>query len=97
MVMPTHMLCKDFHTRLANLETKFALSDRAVTEELNAIRMELLAVRDYVSQLHQSLHIVSIQIRTLIKRVDVMEEQLEHVRDAVRQDLDESVCRCDSN
>ncbi|KAB1212256.1 hypothetical protein CJ030_MR5G025024 [Morella rubra] len=75
MVMLTHMLCKDFNTRLADLETKFALSDRAVTEELNAIRMELFA------------------IQTLIKWVNITGEQLEHVCDAVEQNLDKPV-RC---
>ncbi|KAB1205862.1 hypothetical protein CJ030_MR7G027953 [Morella rubra] len=72
--------------------------------ELNAIQMEVFAVRDHMSQMYLSLHTVLIQIRTLIKQVDNMEEQLEHVRDknkiklehvrdAVRQDVDEPV-RC---
>ncbi|KAB1226650.1 hypothetical protein CJ030_MR1G027467 [Morella rubra] len=64
--------------------------------DLNAIWMEVVAVKDHVSQLYQSLHTVPIQIQTLIKRVDIM-EQLEHVRDAVRQDVNELVRRRDSN
>ncbi|KAB1216289.1 hypothetical protein CJ030_MR4G026707 [Morella rubra] len=42
--------------------------------ELNAIRIEVVAMRDHVSQLYQSLHTVPIQIQILIKRMDIMEE-----------------------
>ncbi|KAB1206604.1 hypothetical protein CJ030_MR7G020489 [Morella rubra] len=65
--------------------------------ELNAIRVEVVAVRDHVSQLYQSLHTIPIQIWTLIKRMDIMEEQLEHVREAVGQDVDEPIRRRDSD
>ncbi|KAB1219412.1 hypothetical protein CJ030_MR3G001105 [Morella rubra] len=92
-----HMLCMDLHTRLITLETNFDFTERGLREELNAMQMELIFVREHVSQLHQSLHTVPIQLRTLIKWVDIMEEQLEHVCDAIGQDLDEPVRRRDSD
>ncbi|KAB1206358.1 hypothetical protein CJ030_MR7G018911 [Morella rubra] len=85
----THSLCMELQCRLTGLETKLALTDRALTEELNIMRMELFSVRQQLSELSQSVHTVPIQLQTLVRRVDNMEEHLAHVRDALGQDLDE--------
>ncbi|KAB1216200.1 Zinc finger protein CONSTANS-LIKE 13 [Morella rubra] len=88
IVRPTHSLCMELQCRLTGLETKLALTDRAL-KELNIMRMELFSVRQQLSELSQSVHTVPIQLQTLVKRVDNMEEHLAHVRDALGQDLDE--------
>ena len=93
---PTHLLCRELHTRLTSLENNFALMEMAL-RELNAMWTELFSVREHMSQLSQSLYTIPIQLRTLIKRVDNMEEQLEHVHDALRQDLDQPTRLCDSD
>ncbi|KAB1205858.1 hypothetical protein CJ030_MR7G027949 [Morella rubra] len=64
-------------------------NDRAITEELNIMRMEIIRIREQLSQLSQSVHTVPVQLQTLVRRVDNMEEHLAHVRDALGQDLDE--------
>ena len=74
---------------MIGLETKLALTDRAITEELNIMRMEIIRIREQWSQLSQSVHTVPVQLQTLVRRVDNMEEHLVHVSDALRQDLDE--------
>ncbi|KAB1213499.1 hypothetical protein CJ030_MR5G003431 [Morella rubra] len=79
----------ELQCRLTSLETKLALTDRALTEELNIMQMELFSVRQQLSELSQSVHTVPIQLQTLVRRVDNMEEHLAHVRDALGQDLDE--------
>ncbi|KAB1199060.1 hypothetical protein CJ030_MR0G027772 [Morella rubra] len=89
IVRPTHSLCMELQCHLTGLETKLALTDRALTEELNIMRMELFSVRQQLSKLSQSVHTVPIQLQTLVRRVDNMEEHLAHVRDALGQDLDE--------
>ncbi|KAB1221413.1 hypothetical protein CJ030_MR2G013137 [Morella rubra] len=89
IVQPTHSLCMELQCRLTGLETKLALTDRAITEELNIMRMEIIRIREQLSQLSQSVHTVPIQLQTLVRRVDNMEEHLAHVRDALGQDLDE--------
>ncbi|KAB1222905.1 hypothetical protein CJ030_MR2G013605 [Morella rubra] len=88
IVKPMHLLCIGLQCRLISLENKFALTDRALMEELNIMRMELFSVREQLSQLSQSVHTIPIQLQTLIKRVDNMEEHLTHVRDALKQDQD---------
>ncbi|KAB1206598.1 hypothetical protein CJ030_MR7G020483 [Morella rubra] len=89
IVRPTHSLCMELQCRLTSLETKLALTDRALTEELNIMRMKLFSVREQLFELSQSVHTVLIQLQTLVRRVDNMEEHLAHVRDALGQDLDE--------
>ncbi|KAB1228087.1 hypothetical protein CJ030_MR4G013689 [Morella rubra] len=64
---PTDTLCMELHSCLTNLENNIALTKRALREELNAMQMELISVREQVSQLSQSLYTISIQLRTLIK------------------------------
>ncbi|KAB1205741.1 hypothetical protein CJ030_MR7G028074 [Morella rubra] len=39
IVEPTHMLSKDLHTCLTTLKTNFALTEKGVWEELNAMQM----------------------------------------------------------
>ncbi|KAB1223246.1 hypothetical protein CJ030_MR2G006028 [Morella rubra] len=63
IVEPTHSLCMELQCRLTGLETKLALTDRALTEELNIMRMELFSMREQLSQLSQSVHTVSIQLQ----------------------------------
>ena len=89
IVRPMHSLCMQLQCRLTGLETKLALMDRALTEELNIMWMKLFFVRQQVFELSQFVHTVSIQLQILIRRVDNMEEHLVHVRDALGQDLDE--------
>ncbi|KAB1220328.1 hypothetical protein CJ030_MR3G019074 [Morella rubra] len=56
IVQPTHSLCMELQCRLTGLETKLALTDRAITEELNIMRMEIIRIREQLSQLSQSVH-----------------------------------------
>ncbi|KAB1207391.1 hypothetical protein CJ030_MR7G017426 [Morella rubra] len=77
IVEPTHSLCMELQCRLIGLENKFALTDRALTEEMNIMERKLFAVREQLSQLSKSVHTVPI------------EEHLAHVRDVLGQDLDE--------
>ncbi|KAB1203449.1 hypothetical protein CJ030_MR8G026779 [Morella rubra] len=51
IVQPTHSLCMELQCRLTGLETKLALTDRAITEELNIMRMEIIRIREQLSQL----------------------------------------------
>ncbi|KAB1210076.1 hypothetical protein CJ030_MR6G011348 [Morella rubra] len=74
-----------------------ALMERGLRDEVIAMQNELTSVIAHVSQLYHSLSTVSIQVRTFIKRVDNVEEQLEHVRDAIGQDLKEPSHRHDSD
>ncbi|KAB1206234.1 hypothetical protein CJ030_MR7G014389 [Morella rubra] len=97
IVKPMHTLYKDFHTRLTILENNFSLTERGLREEVIAMWMELTSMKKHVSQLYQSLSIVPIQLRMLIKRVDIIEERLEHVCDAIEQDLNEPARCRDSN
>ena len=83
------MLCMELQCRLISLENKFALTDRALMEEMNIMQRELFAVREQLSQSSKFVHTVPIQLQTLVRRVDNMEEHLAHVRDALGQDLDE--------
>ena len=89
IVRPTHSLCMELQCRLTGLETKLGLTDRALTEELNIMRMKLLSVREQLCQLSQSIHTTLIQLQTFRIVVGNVEEHLAHVRDALRQDLDE--------
>ncbi|KAB1226518.1 hypothetical protein CJ030_MR1G018145 [Morella rubra] len=74
---------------LDRLENKFALTDRALTEEMNIMERELFAVREQLSQLSKSVHTVPIQLQTLVRRVDNIKEHLAHVHDVLGQDLEE--------
>ena len=51
IVEPTHSLCIELQCCLTSLENKFGLTDRALIEEMNIMRMELFSVRDQLSQL----------------------------------------------
>ncbi|KAB1212242.1 hypothetical protein CJ030_MR5G025010 [Morella rubra] len=44
IVEPTHSLCMELQCRLIGLENKFALTDRALTEEMNIMERELFAI-----------------------------------------------------
>ena len=89
IVQPTHSLCMELQCRLTGLETKLALTNRAITEELNIMWMEIIRMRAQLSQLSQSVQTVPVQLQTLVRQVDNMEEYLAHVRDTLGQDLDE--------
>ncbi|KAB1223981.1 hypothetical protein CJ030_MR2G006058 [Morella rubra] len=45
----------DLHTRLTTLENNFGLTERGLSKEVIAMRMELTSVIEYMSQLYQSL------------------------------------------
>ncbi|KAB1227467.1 hypothetical protein CJ030_MR1G023797 [Morella rubra] len=94
IVQPTHSLCMELQCHLIGLETKLALTDRAITEELNIMRMEIIRIRE---QLSQSVHTVPVQLQTLVGRVDNIEKHLAYVRDALGQDLDELEATRDLN
>ncbi|KAB1203244.1 hypothetical protein CJ030_MR8G022845 [Morella rubra] len=87
IVRPTHLLCIELQCCLTGLETKLALTNKVLTKELNIMRMELFSVRQQLFELSQSVHTVLIQLQTLVRRVDNMEEHLAHVRDTLGQDL----------
>ena len=77
---------------MTSLENKYALMDKALTEELNIMRRVLFSLREQLSQLSQSIHTELIQLQTLRIVVDNMEGHLAHVHDALGKDLDESAC-----
>ncbi|KAB1202034.1 hypothetical protein CJ030_MR8G007638 [Morella rubra] len=74
VVVPMLALCMGLHTRLTTLENNCALTKRG---------QERTSMTKHVSQLYQSLSTSPIQLRTLLKWVNIMEEQLEHVCDAL--------------
>ncbi|KAB1212441.1 hypothetical protein CJ030_MR5G003795 [Morella rubra] len=77
-----HSLCMELQCHLTGLETKLALKDRALTEELNIMQMELFYVRQQLSELSQSVHTIPDTATDTRQTVDNMEEHLAHVRDA---------------
>ncbi|KAB1203700.1 hypothetical protein CJ030_MR8G025481 [Morella rubra] len=97
MVELTHTFCMDIHTCLTTVENNYALMVTGLREEVIAMRNELISMIGHVSQLYQSLSTPLIQLWTLIKQVDDMEERLEHVCEAIGQDLEEPTRHHDSD
>ncbi|KAB1213381.1 hypothetical protein CJ030_MR5G003549 [Morella rubra] len=89
IVQPTHSLCMELQCRLTGLETKLALTNRAITEELNIMWMEIIRMRDNCLSCPSLSIPFRYNYRHSSDRVDNMEEYLAHVRDTLGQDLDE--------
>lgn len=75
MVETTQMLCMDINFWLTVLDKNYAPMGTALGEKVIAMRKKLTYVTGYVSDLYQSLSTILIQLRTLIKQVDNMEER----------------------
>ncbi|KAB1216132.1 hypothetical protein CJ030_MR4G006408 [Morella rubra] len=50
IVEPTHPLYMKLQCRLTDLETKFAVTDKALTKELNIMQMELFSLQTLVKR-----------------------------------------------
>lgn len=85
-VEPTHLLWMDISSRLTSLEKNSAQIEAAMREELRVIPKDLTSVEQHMFGLSQSLSIAPTQLRTLTKRMDIMEELLGRVHEDLREE-----------